>query len=233
MEAIRINRAKLSQASWEAIYDNAAPYVYNEMNKLMSRALSLDTLREQADYNTGSISTAAIWSIFSACLYFQPQMVAEVGTFIGKSTLALAAAMDQVGDETLGVFTCDFSNDIELNLDTRTQVTQFRKQSSTEMFDKLARQGLRCDLLLLDGRLQDKDIGILSAILHDQSVILLDDFEGTEKGCVNAMVLMSSLVETHFLLYPPTRESMQKRGLLDGCTLAMIVPKMLVTFTNQ
>ena len=233
MEPIRINRAKLSQASWEAIYDHAAPYAFNDMNKLMQKALSLEALRDQADYNTGSISTAAVWSIFAACLYFQPKMVAEVGTFIGKSTLALAAAMDQTGNENLGVFTCDFSNQISLNLDTRTNVTQFPKQSSTDMFAELARQGLRCDLLLLDGRLQDDDLRLLSAILHDQSVMLLDDFEGTEKGCVNAMVLMRSLAETHFLLYPPTREAMQRRGLMDGCTLAMIVPKSLVTFTNQ
>lgn len=233
MEPIRINRAKLSQAAWEVIYDHAAPYAFNDLNQLMLKSQSLESLRKQADYNTGSISTAAVWSIFSACLYFQPKMVAEVGTFIGKSTLALATAMDQGESHTHGVFTCDFSNDIALNFETRTKVTQFPKRSSTDMFSEIAKQGLRCDMLLLDGRLQDEDLRLLSAILHDQSVMLLDDFEGTEKGCVNAMVLMQSLSETHFLIYPPTREALQRRGLLDGCTLAMIVPKSLVAFTNQ
>jgi hypothetical protein len=233
MQPIRINRTRLSTSTWESVFDYSAPYAFTEMGKLMQNALSLEERRSQADYDTGSISTAAVWSIFSACLYFQPKMVAEVGTFIGKSTLAIASAMDLCRHEVFGVFTCDFSNNIGLNLGTRTPIMQFPKQPSTAMFSQMVKDGIRCDILLIDGRLQEADLDLLPSVLHEQSVILLDDFEGTEKGCVNAMVLMQSLSKNHYLIYPPSRQALERRGLMDGCTLAMIVPRSLVAFTNQ
>jgi hypothetical protein len=233
LEPIRISRTKLSEAAWESLFDHSAAYARTELETLLRNSLSLEKLRGQANYNTGSISTAAIWSIFSACLYFQPKMVAEVGTFIGKSTLAVASAMDLCRHEVLGVFTCDFSNNISLNLNTRTPITQFPLQSSTVMFSEMQKNDIRCDVLVLDGRLQEEDFGLLPSVLHDRSVILLDDFEGTEKGCVNAMYLMQSLEKKYHLIYPPSRQALERRGLMDGCTLAMIVPKSLVTFTHQ
>jgi hypothetical protein len=233
MRPITINRCRLSRVIWEAIFDHSEPYSFNNFNGLFTETLLLEKLREHADYNTGSISTSTIWSIFSACLYFQPKLIAEVGTFIGKSTFAAASAMDLMPHEPLGVFTCDFSNDIKLNLKTRTPIIQFPRKPSTVMFSEIEKTGMRCDMLLLDGRLQDADLPILSSVLYDQSVFLLDDFEGTEKGCVNSMLIMQSLGNTHHLVYPPSSEALLRRGFKDGCTLAMIVPKSLVAFTNQ
>ena len=233
MEAVRINRTKLSEATWELILDNSAPYCFSRMENLVQKSLQLEELRTQANYNTGSISTAAIWSIFSACLYFQPKMTAEVGTFIGKSTLAIASAMDVCAHEIFGIFTCDFSNDIKLSFDTRTPIMQFPMQPSTAMFLDMKKNNIRCDILLLDGRLQEADLNLLPSVLHEKSVILLDDFEGIEKGCVNAMVLMQSLEKDYHLIYPPSRQALERRGLMDGCTLAMMVPRSLVAFTNQ
>jgi hypothetical protein len=233
MDPIRLNRAKLSQAAWDALFDHSAPYAFTDLKGLIQKSLALEELRSQADYNTGSISTAAVWSIFSACLYFKPKVVAEVGTFIGKSTLAIACAMDLSPHEVLGVFTCDYSNDIVLNLNTRTPITQFPKQSSTAMFLEMVKNGITCDILLLDGRLQPADLSLLPSILHEQSIILLDDFEGTEKGCVNAIALMQSLERDFHLIYPPSKKALESRGLLDDCTVAMILPKSLVALTNQ
>lgn len=101
------------------------------------------------------------------------------------------------------------------------------------MFSEMKRNDIRCDILLLDGRLQEADLGLMASILHEKSVILLDDFEGTEKGCVNAMALMQVLEKSHHLIYPPSKQALARHGLTDGCTLAMIVPRSLVAFTNQ
>jgi hypothetical protein len=49
----------------------------------------------------------------------------------------------------------------------------------------------------------------------------LDDFEGVEKGVINAANLMRSLMPTHHLVYP-------YRSLT-----AMILPKSMVEFTAQ
>lgn len=233
MKPLRFNRDKVSQLTWESIYDHATLCAYTEMAGLMHNSHALEKLRDQASYDTGSISAAAIWTIFSTCLYFEPKIAVEVGTFIGKSTLAMAHAMDQSRHEAPKIFTCDFSNNIELNLKTRTHITQFPNQSSTEMFRSLAQRGVRCDVLMLDGRLQKDDSLHLSPLLHEKTVIMLDDFEGIEKGCVNAMGLMQSLSTTHLLVYPPTKEARERRGLHDSCTLGLIVPKSLAEFTNQ
>ena len=104
----------------------------------MKKSTLLDELRSQADYNTGSISSGAIWALFGACLFFKPKTVAEVGRFTGKSTFAMACAMDMVFPEGGQIYTCDFSNKINLNFGTQKTVRQFQMQSSTDMFSAMA-----------------------------------------------------------------------------------------------
>jgi hypothetical protein len=55
------------------------------------------------------------------------------------------------------------------------------------------------DLMYLDGRLQDGDFEYFPKIIHDQTIFVFDDFEGIEKGTVNAMRLESG---TRVLIYP-------------------------------
>ncbi len=233
MENIRINQCRLSQIAWEQIFEQATPWRHTVFDALMQRTSQLDSLRALATYNTGSITTSAIWSLFSATLFFRPQRIAEVGTFIGKSTFSMAAAIDQYRPEGGEIYTCDFSNNIPLGLESATAIVQYPLKSSTDMLADLVQQRLSIDLLLLDGRLQPEDFALLSNLLHRDSVILLDDFEGVEKGVTNAASLMASLKSSHALLYPPARELLQAHGLRDSCTLAMIVPLSLVHFTAQ
>lgn len=233
MEKLRINRARFSELAWEIIFESSTVYSHATRDELFSKSLALDDLRAHADYDTGSISTGAIWALFSACTFFKPKTIAEVGTFIGKSTFAMACGLDLARKDDTSIWTCDFSNDITLDFGTRTRVRQFRMQSSTDMFRGMASEQARCDLLLLDGRLQEEDFPLLSSILHQESVILLDDFEGTEKGVANASRLMGSLQNSHLLAYPPSRELMRRHGMLEACTVGMIIPRDLVINTNQ
>lgn len=233
MEKIRINRMQFTEVAWSVIFDRAASYAYSLRTELFQKSEALDDLRKVADYNTGSITTGAIWTLFSTCIFFKPKTIAEVGTFIGKSTFSMACAMDIAYPEGGDIYTCDFSNKIDLAFGTKTRVRQFPMQSSTDMFSALYDEKQKCDLLLLDGRLQTEDFKLLSSILHPESIILLDDFEGTEKGVVNALQLMNSLQNTHYLAYPPSRELMRSHGLYEGCTIGMIVPRSLVEHTNQ
>jgi len=113
------------------------------------------------------------------------------------------------------------------------EVIQFRKQTSTQMLAALCANDIQCDFLALDGRLQKDDFKYLKKVLHPNSIILLDDFEGVEKGVVNATMLMSSLQPSHNLLYPPERYMLSKFGLVDSCTTALIVPRTSFALTNQ
>jgi predicted O-methyltransferase YrrM len=233
MEKMHINRNRLSELIWEIIFDSTSVYSKSLRDELFSKSITLEELREQADYNTGSISTGAIWTLFSACTFLKPKMIAEVGTFIGKSTFSMACALDLVPRHKGIIWTCDFSNNVNLDFATQTQVRQFKKMSSTDMFTTMVNENTVCDLLVLDGRLQDQDYALLPAILHSETVILLDDFEGTEKGVANGSQLMKSLQKSHHLVYPPSRELLRRYGLQEACSIGMIIPRNLVIFTNQ
>jgi hypothetical protein len=234
MEKIRINRMRFTEVMWHILFENSASHAVSIRTELFQKSETLDYLRANAAYKTGSITTGAIWALFSACLFFKPRFVAEVGTFIGKSTFSMACAMDITFPDGVGkIFTCDFSNSINLGFATQTQIRQFKMQSSTQMFSTLSEEKQKCDFLVLDGRLQADDFNLLSAVLHAESVILLDDFEGTEKGVTNAINLMNYLHNTHYLVYPPSRDLMRSYGLHEGCTIGMIVPRVLIEHTNQ
>jgi predicted O-methyltransferase YrrM len=233
MEKIRINRSKLSDIVWRTILENSAGHAFSIRAELLQKSGSLNDLRAHASYNTGSISSSAIWALFSACLFFKTKVIAEVGTFIGKSTFSMACAVDITFQEGGKIYTCDFSNKIDLNFATRTLINQFQMKSSTDMFTSLAAESQRCDLILLDGRLQAEDFNILPKILHRDTIILLDDFEGIEKGVINAIQLMNSLQNSHYLVYPPSVELLQAHGLHESCTIGMIIPRQLVEHTNQ
>lgn len=233
MQAVRLGRRHLSHVVWELIFQAASPLAEYRRAGFFQEVNSLESLRKYANYNTGSITAAACWSLLSAAYYFKPQTIVEVGTFIGKSTLSLLRGMQFSGEENGRIYTCDLSNGIELPFGATGEVIQFREQSSTQMFSALSGKGVQCDLLILDGRLQQEDFQFLSQILHAQSIVLLDDFEGIEKGVVNASVLLSSLQATHNLIYPPERELLRKFSLTDGCTTAMIIPRASFIFSDQ
>ena len=208
MNPIRINRAALSELIWQVIPRRA---VY--CTELFAE---LERLRSQADYNTGSISDTDAIDLQHIVSHFQPTVIAEVGTFIGRSTAAMALAMPKGGV----IHTCDFSNDIklpELNPDVR--VVQYPKKSSTDMFESLISAKTKVDLFYIDGRLTPKDLRLIWELAHQTTVIVLDDFEGVEKGVANAMGLLD---QGHALVYPR-----------QGGKTAMLLPSALVQFTAQ
>ena len=143
-------------------------------------------MRKKADYNTGSISNATAWCLYSLVKYFAPKNIMEVGTFIGKSSLSMVKAQDDLYLENGYFVTCDFSNDITIPWSGKTKFKQYKKQSSTEMLNN---EKVSPDLIFLDGRIQDTDLKIFEQLINKQTIILLDDFEGAEKGVVNYIKL--------------------------------------------
>ena len=212
MKPININRRALSELVW-----NQFEY---RTDGLSSELLEkLEALRKQADYNTGSLSLRDIMDLQRIVKHFQPFVVAEVGTFIGRSTAAMASMM-------AGGFihTCDVSNDIELpELNPDVQVTQYQKMTSRQMFDTLLGHKIKVDLFYIDGRLSVEDLPLVQKLMHDRTVFVLDDFEGVEKGVANAMLLLQAFKSAFYVLVYPRR---------DGKT-AILLPRTLLEFTAQ
>lgn len=210
---VNLSRKRLSRVIWETILEGS---VSHSKMQWVEQLNMLEALRAQAAAPTGSISLASFWCLYAAVQLFKPKRVAEVGTFIGKSTLALASS----GAE---VHTCDHSNNIKLPF----KVTQYPMTSSTEM---LAQMQPGIDLLFLDGRLQKDDLQHIGRLLHASSIVALDDFEGIEKGVANAQRFT---YHGAILVYPAERELLERHGLPDESTIALILPHNLVSLTNQ
>lgn len=221
MTKIRLNRTKFSRIVWKDIFDsvNDRKSVRKALARIASRN---ETLRQKADYNTGSVSIDAMMALYSVCHFFKFNLIAEVGTFIGNSTCAMALG----AKGHTPIHTCDYSNDLNISGPYASNIIQYPKTSSSDMFVKMANESLKADMIFLDGRLAPKDLSILGSIITEDTFFVLDDFEGIEKGVANASMLMSqhNFRPYYHLIYPP--EGMD-------CHIALIIPKKIVEWTDQ
>ena len=213
MNPIQIGRKRLSDIVWGIIDEKVGDFPYETIEKIVEDQQSL---RSQADYNTGSVPVDDAFELYKAVNFFQPKVIAEVGTFIGVSTMV----MDLATKNAAQIRTCDVSNRIDLA--HFGNIEQYFHTPSHEMFKDMAQEELKADLIYLDGRLGQEDIEPLNKIIHDKTVFVLDDFEGVEKGVANAMMLESP---GRVLIYP--REG-RKTAISIPFTLLQIVPQEAV-----
>jgi predicted O-methyltransferase YrrM len=200
---LNLNRRRLSRAIWDTLFADLPDLPWHVIEDLEK----LDPARR-----TGSTNHASLMALWAVIRYFRPKTVAEVGTYIGKSTFVLS----RLGAD---VHTCDMTHDFKLPL--ATKITQYHT-SSTEMLAKL--DG-KIDLLHLDGRLQADDREHLTRLCAPDTIITLDDFEGVEKGVWNAMQFDLS---KRILVYPPERQLTERYALGDATT-AIILPTLRLT----
>jgi hypothetical protein len=232
MNKLRVNRYHFSRLFWNVILHHSEAFLHDGWSKLRNELYCLERHRKSAAYNTGSINLSAAFVLYALCNYFRPKSAAEVGTFIGKSTLSMARAME--GTDDASIHTCDYSNDIDLELPTSVKIFQHKRKSSTDMFNHIKQAMLQIDLLALDGRLSNEDLGIIKFFTHSNTIVVLDDFEGVEKGVANTHLLLNNpQFKNHFLLYPPEITSLRPLSFLAGCTTAVLLPLSLIAYTPQ
>ena len=213
MNAIQIGRKRLSDIVWGIIDEKVDDFPYERIEKIIEEQ---QPLREQADYKTGSVPYDDAVELYKVVRFFQPKVIAEVGTFIGVSTMV----MDLATPDVAVIYTCDVSNNIDLNM--IKNVVQYPKTMSSQMFEDMRMRGAVPDLVYLDGRLGKDDIDALSKIIYADTVFVFDDFEGIEKGVINAMMIEAP---NRVLIYP--REG-NKTAMSIPFTLLQIVPQEAV-----
>jgi hypothetical protein len=234
MNNLHISRISFTDMFWRVIFSNGAGIIDEVKRSILSKHLDIEALRSKAEYNTGSISIAASVSLSLLASYFRPQIIAEVGTFIGRSTYSVSLGISLCGVKPPQIHTCDISNDIRVDFDPiLKEVIQYPKKSSIEMFNAFIAQGVVPDAYLLDGRIQQDDIGLLVRLHAESAVIILDDFEGTEKGVSNAFTLLNVFQNNFLLAYPPSISLLKANGFTDASTTAVLIPRSKVIFTNQ
>lgn len=234
MNNFHIGRHAFSELFWNTVFANGAAIIDLAKTSILSKHLEIEALRKSADYNTGSISIAASVGLSLLTHYFRPGVVAEVGSFIGRSTYSVALGHSLCGVRSPEIHTCDFSNDIQLNFDPILEnVVQYPKQSSTDMFTSILKKGIIPDVFLLDGRIQQDDIPLLAALRAENAVFFLDDFEGTEKGISNAFALLDAFQNNFLLAYPPSTSFLRSHGFSDWSTTAVLIPLSKIVVVNQ
>jgi predicted O-methyltransferase YrrM len=230
MNTFRLSQRLFSYVFWDSVLSNIDVHDGRRENLFFDLS-KLEKLRKKADYNTGSISNAAAWCIYCVVKYFAPQNIMEIGTFIGKSSWSMAKAQDENYTTNSYFVTCDLSNDITIPWVGKTKFKQFKKQSSTEM---LKSEQISPDLVFMDGRIQTQDLVLFEKLINPKTIILLDDFEGVEKGVVNYMQLKKlKKLSSHFLVYPCERNRLEKIGETSHSTTAVLLPNNLIELVAQ
>lgn len=225
MTPIRINRTSLSQMIWQRIFEHSAALAGHH-ETLLEFTQECDTLPTRV--STGSINAESVWALYSIAAYFKPQVIAEVGTYVGRSTVALAEGQRDSNVKSPIIYTCDAQNNCDLSQLTAfatsdTQLEQFKTLTSTHMFRSLIDRKVKLDLLHLDGRLVESDFPLVKGLVTDDTLITLDDFEFDQKGQDNACSLLVALGKVNYQVVYPA----------PGTTTAMLLPRKLLHFTEQ
>ena len=230
MKSINLSIRNVSKIFWEIVYLNKDLLKNDFREELFDKLNNLENLRSLANNNTGSISLSSAFSLFLLIKHFKPMRILEIGTFIGKSTISMASAMEEFTDKG-EIFTCDASNEIKLPYVGNTKITQFMKQDSTEMLECLTG---KFDLLFIDGRIKNSDIKIILNLITDRSIIVFDDFEGIEKGVANLMLFRQSKeFNNHYQINPPSEEFLKLHNFHSNALLGLLVPLHEFRLTNQ
>lgn len=206
---LQIGRDRFSRIVWEIVDEKLEDTPHEKIESIIHNQ---NRMRVEANYNTGSLGYNDAYDLYTIVNYFKPRVVAEVGTFIGVSTLV----MHEACKGRTQIHTCDFSNDINLGV---PGIIQYPLTSSLQMFQRLKIKGITPDLVYLDGRLTENDVAEISTEKYSDTVFVLDDFEGTEKGVANALLLERSNTT---LVYPR-----------NGNKTAILIPYSRIEFVRQ
>lgn len=192
-------------ASWDVLCGPLQPEWKEELDNIRQ---TNESRRQGADYNTGSITLEQMMQLRGICERQKPKTVVEIGTFIGNSAMAMRAD---------NIYTCDRSNDCFPSTET---IHTFPKQDSTAMLTKLVDENQKADMFFFDGRIQPQDVPLILRLSHPKTIYAFDDFNGMEKGVINAKLMASMLPPTWMLLEPDPR-------LKEKSTLAALAPMEL------
>ena len=234
MQGLSLSVRLFGRAVWTALLESLT-FEYPQKDAFLAKLHSLEALRKQAEYDTGSISTTSAWCLHAAVRNFQPEVILEVGTFIGKSTIAMGLALD-VCKRPGTIHTCDFSNSMPLPALCKSPIVQYPKTSSSDMITAMLAKNMAgtVDFLHLDGRLSDEDVKQLAILCKPDAVFAFDDFEGIEKGIANYKKTFDSGLFPGRVLIPPCAEDLSHHfGFFDGSRTALWVPIKFINLTAQ
>ena len=193
MNKLYLSESMLTEAFWPRLRRavDALPQASAIAESILAASR---VIHQRFPQETGSVSKDAVLTLWLLARYFRPKVIAEVGTFIGRSTLALS---EGAGETLKEMHTCDYSfaefgvpPELEPSFIHSTKIVYHAKTASTQMFrSMLPMHKGAVDCFFLDGRLANEDLSLMQELRAPEAVFIIDDFEGVEKGVSNALML--------------------------------------------
>ena len=239
MNNLKIRAFDYSDAIWASIFSSDFSK-FESVDLLNSIFKKNEYRRVSSSFNTGTISLATSYCLLNFLKLISPFHVAEIGTFIGNSASVISYCQSLQKDNF--VFeTCDLSNDIDIDIFGNGTLIQHKLKSSFDMLNDIyiRNSNTKPDVYFIDGRLSKDDLKMMFKIGLNDSVIILDDFEGIEKGTFNSILLQSAgILKSHFLVLPPSNSLLDKSCLinylgLSPSTLAFFIPINKLSLVTQ
>jgi hypothetical protein len=233
MNEIYLNEESISQSFWKNINEIIRTSDFNII--IENIWTSTNDIRQYFPPGVaGTINKQTALELIAISKYFSPQFVCEIGTYIGRSTMCIVAGSENTLKQ---LHTCDYSFDIfkmtkavidfDLN---RTKIKYYGKTSSIEMLKQVqSNSNEKIDLFFIDGRITDEDNMLIERIKNDNTIFILDDYEGTEKGVHNAFILRQKFKDL-FLIRPSV--NLLNTEILLG-KLGLLVPMRNFKLSKQ
>jgi hypothetical protein len=232
--AFRLNPTVMSEVLWQDLLADLELDLASVSARMSQAWQACEETRGKMAYNTGSISPSTGIALYALARRLAPRQVFEIGTFIGKSTVAMALGTEDAGVRDATIYTCDMSNDFHLEHRGPTRIVGHARKGSTQALTEVAGKGALIDLFHFDGRLAEPDIALLGRVARPNAVFAIDDYEGAEKGVANVSVLKAQpALRNHILAYPPDRQLLARFGLNSRCLTAVLLPAGMFGFTSQ
>jgi len=224
----------LAQALYRRLYEEFETEVLDVFPRLRAMMVEQLKLISQMSYKTGSINLSSSLVTYLLTRKVKPSVVAEIGTFVGGSTLSMAMAMSDAGCQS-EIVTCDKDNPFIIESPyNNVKITGNSFTDSAVMLAGLAQAGRKIDLMFLDGRILPKDVELIRKIATKQTIFLIDDFEGVEKGVVNSLVLKQDPAFAHHILMLPMQlPNAEILGCLAENKVAVLIPPQMLRLTAQ
>ncbi|MDX2223718.1 MAG: hypothetical protein SFV21_13280 [Rhodospirillaceae bacterium] len=207
----------------------------DRLRRLAELGARLDRDLARMAVQAGSVSFGTAVGLYLLARKFARVTAFEVGTYIGRSTAAIALGMGDARVAGGRVYTCDFSNDFVMDTSPYgVEIVPGPRTGSSAALQRALDDRRTVDLFHLDGRLAPADLELMAKLAHAGTVIALDDFEGIEKGVINAIQLKQSpAFAGHVLIHPPPQSLLASLGVATGSITGLMVPPSLFRITAQ
>ena len=232
MNKLFLSESMIAEVFWKAIQKSHFAIQAEADARLISEVTH--PLVDEFPTEAGSISVESAKLLWLMTKYFSPKVIIEIGTYIGRSTIAMGFG----GHHTMKkIHTCDGTFDsLDFNRFEKVfkqekkdtlihKIHYYGKTFSTTMLGKIKEIGEKADLVFIDGRISSDDCVLLKEVTSENCVYILDDFQGVEKGVANAM-LLRQVFRNYILLEPLSDKN-------DKGILALLLPASIISLTRQ